>query len=561
MSMNYIEQRATALGQGNPEKKKEWIALLDRIIENTGILNWKIREPLPRKLAYFDLVCDCTGFINLNPGFHLFNDSLSAFRELYSIQNPANSQKSYDHLISMVGLSLEPVMHTILTLCPKSITLCVTEESKEIGSAKPTIEFIRHAINKFRTDTSYNPDIDVLLIDHSDTAKVFAKVNGKMNGWLKESKNVALDITGGKKSMDVTAFLAATMYQGIDIYYVDFEGYEYGHPIYGTEFLSKLVNPYHFFSIREKQLIFELWSRKNYAEVEKQLEDILDEDKFSESIARKYKLTDERRVLENLQEAAACYDAWRKYDYYTAFRHGFDGDKVFHEKALEDLVCCSMGYGKKLTSKYSDAISALKLAIDRYVRGGDAVSCQEWNRAALCFAQALEALIRYAIRQALATLVLKDQTFPDAFAKKPYNYSANALLQILFKNINPKNHNKPVFYTEEGDYYFSDSGLYSEIDEKVLKKRNELSHFECIVSEFPDEDGLENAEKTNVPDYLSLMGEMAVTVERFFLVFAAKHDISAMEIENFKKLVTFCSLDEHLILRKPAILFDSASCA
>ena len=551
MSHSYIDQRAIVLAQGDPKKKKEWTSLLDRMVENAGILDRKKPDLFPRKLAYFDLDYKLSEFTSLNLGFNLFKDSLFAFRELRAIQYPVNSTKSYDHLISMVGLSLEPVMHTILTLCPKSITLCMTEQSKEIGSAIPTIKFIKYAIKTFRSEPSYNPDIDELIVDHSDTAKIFAAINVKMNKWLQESKIVALDITGGKKSMDVTAFLAATMYRGIDIYYVDFDGYKLGNPIYGTEFLSKLINPYNFFSIREKQLIRELWERKNYAEVERQLKALLAEDKFSQTIADDYGLQEERDSLDNILKAASCYDSWRKFDYCAAVKHRFDGHKVFHGSALEDLVKCSKGYGKESISESSDAKSALKLAIDRYVRGTDAVSCQEWNRAALCYTQAVEALIRYAIRNALNTLNVKDQAFPDLLATKPYNYSTNALLLILFKNINTKKPNKPVFDTEEGEYYFSDSILCSDIDEKVLKKRNDLSHFECIVSD-PCED--EDVGKTIVPDYFSVMSDMEETVKRFFQLFVTRHDISPCDIEHFIELVTYCTLDEHLGLRHSSIL-------
>jgi len=124
-------------------------------------------------------------------------------------------------------------------------------------------------------------------------------------------------------------------------------------------------------------------------------------------------------------------------------------------------------------------------------------------------------------------------------------------LLILFKNINTKKPNKPVFDTEEGEYYFSDSILCSDIDEKVLKKRNDLSHFECIVSD-PCED--EDVGKTIVPDYFSVMSDMEETVKRFFQLFVTRHDISPCDIEHFIELVTYCTLDEHLGLRHSSIL-------
>ena len=541
MSISYIENRAAVLGKGDHEQKKKWKALLDRIVNNAGKLNTKNLGFLTHKLAYFDLDSHLSELITRKLGLNLFKDSLFAFRELYSIQHPANTQKSYDHLISMVGLSLEPVMHTILTLCPKSITLCMTDQSKEIGNSITTIKFIKHAIKMFRTETSYNPDIEELIVDHSNTAEIFAKVNGKMHGWLKGSKNIALDITGGKKSMDVTAFLAATMYEGIDIYYVDFEGYEHGNPIYGTEFLSKLVNPYHFFSIREKQLIHELWHRKNYAEVERQLNVLLADDKFSKTIADNYGLQEERDNLANILKAAACYDLWRNYDYKTALGSRFDNFNDFHSNALDELSQCQEVYGSDaITFDRNTAFLALKIAIDRYARGSDAVGCHEWNRAALSYTQAIEALLRYSYAH-------DTNGSPNCISR---NKGASLLVQHLF---NKKYDNDCVITRSESivEPFFNDESLFDKIHKNVLYKRNDLSHFECIVSSLSDEDG--NAGKTIVPDYFSAMTEMEETVKRFFQLFAAKYDINPCDIEHFNKLVTYCTLDEHLRLRHPAI--------
>jgi hypothetical protein len=540
--MNYLEQRATVLGQGNLEKKNEWAALLDRILENTGFLNTQIREHLPRKLAYFDLVYDdlvydSTMFRILNPGFNIFKDSLSAFRKLYSIQYPANSQKSYDHLISMVGLSLEPIMHTILTICPKSITLCVTDQSKEIGSSIPAIKFITHAIKEFRTDTSYNPDIDVLSVDHSDTAKIFAKVNGKMNGWLKDSKNIALDITGGKKSMDVTAFLAATMYQGIDIYYVDFEGYENGNPVYGSEFLSKLINPYHFFSIREKQLIHDLWERKNYAEVKKLFDELLCEDKFSTTIAQDYSLQEEYKKLENLQKAAACYDAWRKFDYLRAIiTIDFIGFNKFHDSSLSVLSDCQ-------NIKY-DAQGVLCLAIDRFVRGTDAEQLTEWDMAAVHYMQAVEIILSYSLWRSVKEKVLlgKGVSNYDVGEYKSPKY----MLDVLFGVLEPTEFAK--MYAPEKNQntspVFGDKNMHERLKEDVLDLRNKIAHFNCPSCS--EKNGMDSAGEVKAKSLM--LQQMRIVVDNFIFVFADKYRVDVNIIDSFKRLVTFPRIDKHLHL-------------
>lgn len=528
MIFDYIEQRSILLGQGSAVNAKEWkkmlIGIHDKILmiqnENIGFVS--------KKLAYFDIEDGRNGLQERLVKYYTFKNSLSAFKRLYDIQHPTEERKQYDHLISMVGLSLEPIMHTILTLYPKHITLCVTKQSKEIGPEISTIDFVRKAIMLFRSSPDYSPIIETLIIDNSNTAKIFVEVNRKIKTLINESKIVALDITGGKKSMDITAFLAATMYQNIDIYYVDFDGYEENGPIYGTEFLNKLLNPYHFFSIQDKKLIKDLWDRKRYREVVIRLDDLLAEDKFGKIIAEDYKLVDERVAFENLQKAAACYDAWQQFDYNMAeSKCVFIGYEI-HKDSLKELSQCDQSV--------QSPKDALLLAIDKYIRGIDAKKLSDWDKATIYFSQSVEILISFTFWDSVQKGILVGDNV------KSYKFgdykSMTTMLGVLFGKFGEKKLSE-ICGTQEAIIIrpiFTGNKIYERLRNIVINNRNEIAHYTSYQKRKLE------TEKKEI-----LLQEICRIVDNFMSLYANKYECIDT-IENYKILFAFPSIDHNLNL-------------
>ena len=202
-----------------------------------------------------------------------FNNELYLPRIYPNFMEDANK---YDILISLVGFSPEPVMHTICTLQPKEkIYLICSRETKEFPNTSVSfIDFVEVLLkeNKLQLSKSEepvelneigfkNPEISVeaMTVDsvHSDEIiQVIKRIAEKEKD--KNKKKIAIDITGGKKTMLAGAFTIASVFS-IPGYYVDFEKYNTSNsrPIYGTEFLNKVRNPLVGYILKKYKIVFD----------------------------------------------------------------------------------------------------------------------------------------------------------------------------------------------------------------------------------------------------------------------------------------------------------------
>ena len=174
----------------------------------------------------------------------------------------------YDILISLVGFSPEPVMHTICTLQPKEkIYLICSNDTKDFpNTSVPFDKFVRKFVRENKLQLHKNEDpvelndigcenlgisVEAKAIDptHSSAAIQVIKEIAEEEK-IKNKKKVAIDITGGKKTMLAGAFTTASIFS-IPGYYVDSQEYNNrsGRPVYGTEFLNKTRNPLTDFAI------------------------------------------------------------------------------------------------------------------------------------------------------------------------------------------------------------------------------------------------------------------------------------------------------------------------
>jgi hypothetical protein len=232
----------------------------------------------------------------------------------------------YDALITIVGFSPEPLMHTILALAPKKVYPVATEESARDFykvslnpiTKKPDgkIGYFEAIIERYKEpyQTIIVEDIrkNVASIGSMDT---FKRVREIIHAVRQDDKNakIAIDITGGKKSADVSAFLTASVERDIDIFYVDFEDHNGVKACCGTEFLNKLDNPYDIYNIESVSQAIKLFKKYNYSaanEIFKEAFRRLDDD-----VERKYDMSSEKQKIENMQKAAECYMYWDRYEY------------------------------------------------------------------------------------------------------------------------------------------------------------------------------------------------------------------------------------------------------
>ena len=174
-------------------------------------------------------------------------------KKLFLSKPKDRPQKEYEALILTVGLSPEPLILSILATKPKRVGLLYTPETEKF-------------LPRIQKETALTLDqLDKRKIDGSNIIEMYEAIMGLYTDWGSPS-NVAVDITGGKKSMVSGAAMAGAVL-GADIYYVDTNHFnrELGKPEPGSEYLSLLDNPYTVLGDLEVEKAKDLYDRYDYA--------------------------------------------------------------------------------------------------------------------------------------------------------------------------------------------------------------------------------------------------------------------------------------------------------
>ncbi len=138
-----------------------------------------------------------------------------------------NMAREGELLISMLGYSPEPIILTAMAMKPTKHVIVTTSE-------KPSVNEIleRYLEDKYQ-----------LVIVGDDS---FAAIYGRLKDVLFESvsRNITIDVTGGKKSHVAAACIFGKDY-GCRIVYVDFKEYlpDLRRPIPGSEILNLVYDP------------------------------------------------------------------------------------------------------------------------------------------------------------------------------------------------------------------------------------------------------------------------------------------------------------------------------
>ena len=115
--------------------------------------------------------------------------------------------KKYAGLILPLGFSPEPLILSILAIKPDRVGLIYTEQTKGF-------------LDRIKDETSLSLDqLSYHEIDGSSTLEVYEIIMTLYNKWGRPA-NIAVDITGGKKSMVGGAAMAGAALEA-DIFYVD----------------------------------------------------------------------------------------------------------------------------------------------------------------------------------------------------------------------------------------------------------------------------------------------------------------------------------------------------
>lgn len=390
-------------------KRKAWL----NTIAAQSLDNWSKRadalQGFPGTLKYFGIKQSRDGFeIDSSDANSCFRQSLELFKVVLqkqfakeNIGFPVLDQLPvYDALITIVGFSPEPLMHTVLALAPKKVYPVATEESAKdfykvplspntrkpdgiIGYFEIVIALYKESQQKITIEPIGRNVASVGSMDTFKRVREIIKEVKKNN----TNANIAIDISGGKKSADVSAFLVAAIEEDIDIYYVDFEDYNDTKVCCGTEFLNKLDNPYEIYNIQLLNQAKELFRSYNY-QVAFQLFSLIDSKLSSEgmSFPALYGLDDEREKVAKMKLASIIYMYWDRFDYADANDKG--GTDFQNIAIVKSLV---LPENIKSIYEVDDQFEYVKkICIDRYANADRRYEQGRYEDALTRYSQSLE---------------------------------------------------------------------------------------------------------------------------------------------------------------------------
>jgi hypothetical protein len=180
------------------------------------------------------------------------NRILPLSKQIFIANSSNNTDKEYDCLFTTVGDTPSPVIFAILATKPKIAFLFHTERTEKY------IDFIAKSANLSHAQCK------PIKINGSNIAELYKKMKDAYTEH--QGKNIAIDITGGKKTMSSGAAMAGFILNA-DIFYIDNHKYntELRLPEPGTEFLYKIENPLEVFGDIDLQLAINLFNAYNYS--------------------------------------------------------------------------------------------------------------------------------------------------------------------------------------------------------------------------------------------------------------------------------------------------------
>ena len=152
---------------------------------------------------------------------HIFDTVIQRFKKKY-LQN-----RQGELLVSLLGFSPEPIILTAKALNPET----------HLVISNPVKDDIIHILDKY-LETDYK----LVILKKDDFKTIYKTIKESLSDY--PTRNITIDITGGKKSMVASASIFGKDY-GSRIVYVDFAEYlkDLRKPIPGTEQLNEVYNP------------------------------------------------------------------------------------------------------------------------------------------------------------------------------------------------------------------------------------------------------------------------------------------------------------------------------
>ena len=329
----------------------------------------------------------------------------------------------------------------------------------------------------------------------SDPVSTFKRIKEIIDNIVDaDNKRIALDLTGGKKTMLGGGYTAGAIWASrwlaaseelvpfCDMYYIDSLKYDpdRGSPVPGTEFLSQLKNPYDVYNVQSVQQAEKLFEQRNYeaaAFLWKQVRDNL------KNYANKYDLENERDEVQKNYDMANCYGFWDAFDYKKAK----EAKNQFTDKYNEKHVCNSidvLGILSRVTNRntlFDNEAHIIHYAVDRYQNAIRRKESGRLDDAIIRFTQVVEILCLYHIYKIVKNKCLIDED-NNKVANPPYKWRITPLIRFLFQK-------DEKYYKDRNGYYqiscssellkINDYGYNQPRDiTDLIEVRNEFVHVE-----------------------------------------------------------------------------------
>ena len=332
----------------------------------------------------------------------------------YRKKNGDLPNQEYDIGVFLVGFSTVPITLSLAEIQPcqeiyflysEETTDMLNEISNRINSMLPN-----SPLSSLVACSVNDPNYALEIQGSSDPVQTFKRIKEVIE--QVGNKRIALDLTGGKKTMLGGGFTAGSILaaddsgslSGCDMYYVDSLKYDPRRraPIFGTEFLTQLENPYDVYnlqSIHEAEILFDkhnylaarnLWNRAKST---------------LKKNAKPYGLETEYKKIEKHYRMASCYRLWDAFYYKSAK----DNKNSAHR---DDIM---WGYNDKHVNGSIDVLDILSdvnreslfkkekriihYAVDRYQNAERRRMSGKLDDAIVRFTQVVEMLCNYKIYQ------------------------------------------------------------------------------------------------------------------------------------------------------------------
>jgi hypothetical protein len=353
------------------------------------------------------------------------------------------------------------------------------------------------------------------ITDPSDPVSTFKQIKDiidDVRGNLGNNVKIALDLTGGKKTMIGGGFTVGSIYSvspKCDMFYVDSLEYnpDFGAPRPGTEFLSRLDNPYDVYNVQTVAQAKELYKRHNYEVAEGLWSRV--RNNLYKHVKRYDFLVNEREEAEKYYGSSHCYSSWDALDYETAkerktysvdrttYSWGYDEQhvsRITDNRSIDVLNILATVTNK--STLYANERRVIHYAVDRYQNGMRRRQNRRLEDAIVRFAQVIEIICNYRIYR-----LAEDNYFVGIGSCTPITLPADKiwdfahLMHVLFGGRRGREdigrttyHVLPAHQMQAEDYGYTDVEQIIE----VIQPRNNFIHFNSPMRQAQAETDAEN---------------------------------------------------------------------